>query len=147
LETSRHLLFDCSKKLEVWQGALSRYVEERVWTAEYVCSLIVPRDNIPLFLLLGAILATVWRYTFASVLEAQAFEPRIVLAAVDLAITQARAQLAEKQRQREKQQPPPPVEAPLTTPTTIPNHLYTLSSLYSIMFDFSVFGTLVLVYM
>jgi hypothetical protein len=27
LETSRHLLFSCSKKLEVWQGALSRYVE------------------------------------------------------------------------------------------------------------------------
>jgi hypothetical protein len=118
LETSRHLLFSCPKKLEVWQGALSRYVEGRVWTAEYVCLFfpspddIVPRDDVHLFLLIGAILATVWRYHFALVLENQAFEPRIVLAAVDLAITQARAQLAEKQRQREKQQPPPPVEAP-----------------------------------
>ncbi|KAG0285988.1 hypothetical protein BGZ97_007584 [Linnemannia gamsii] len=42
------------------------------------------------------------KYHFAFVLENQAFEPRIVLAAVDLAITQVRAQLAEKQRQREK---------------------------------------------
>ncbi|OAQ24789.1 hypothetical protein K457DRAFT_46144, partial [Linnemannia elongata AG-77] len=100
METSRHLLSSCPKKLEIWQGALSRYVEERVWTAEYVCNLffpspddIVPRDGTPLFLLLGAILATVWRYHFAFVREKQAFEPQIVLAAVDLAITQARAQL------------------------------------------------------
>jgi hypothetical protein len=64
-------------------------VEERVWTAEYVCSLffpspddIVPRDDVPLFLLIGAILATVWRYHFAFVLENQAFESRIVLAAL-----------------------------------------------------------------
>jgi hypothetical protein len=77
----------------------------RVWTADYIPSLffpspddIVPRDNVPLFLLLGAILATVWRYHLAFVLENQAFEPRIVLAAVDVAIAQARAQLAEKQR-------------------------------------------------
>ncbi|KAK5797288.1 hypothetical protein F5H01DRAFT_400803 [Linnemannia elongata] len=81
METSRHLLSSCPKKLEIWQGALSRYVEERVWTAEYVCSLffsspddIVPRDGVPLFLLLGAILATVWRYYFAFVRENQAFE-------------------------------------------------------------------------
>jgi hypothetical protein len=52
---------------------------------------------------------------------------------MDLAITQVRAQLAEKQRQREKQQPPPPVEAPMSTPTTLPNYLCTLSSLYSIL--------------
>jgi hypothetical protein len=117
-------------------------VEERVWTADYVSSLffscpddIVPYDNVPLFLLIGAILATVWRYHLAFVLENQAFEPRIVLTAVDVAITQARAQLAEKQRQREKQQPPPPIEAPLSTPTTLPSHLCTLSSLYYIMFD------------
>ncbi|KAG9062176.1 hypothetical protein KI688_006508 [Linnemannia hyalina] len=119
METSRHLLFSCPKKLEIWEGALSRYVEERTWTADFVCSLffpspecIEPRDGFPLFLLLGAILATVWRYHFAFVLEGQAFEPRIVLAAVDLAVTQARAQLAEKKRQNEKQQPPPPVGPP-----------------------------------
>ena len=29
LETNQHLLFSCPKKLEVWQSALSRYVEER----------------------------------------------------------------------------------------------------------------------
>ncbi|KAF9082241.1 hypothetical protein BGX29_003984 [Mortierella sp. GBA35] len=119
MDTSRHLLFSCPKKLEVWQGSLSRYVEEHVWSADYVCSLffpdpdpIKPHDDIPVFLLLGTILATIWRYHFASVIEGPAFEPRIVLASVDLAISQARAQLAEKKRQMEKHQAPPPVEEP-----------------------------------
>ena len=127
VDTSRHLLFSCPKKLEVWQGSLSRYVEERGWSADYVCSLffpdpdpIKPHDDIPVFLLLGAILATIWRYHFAFVIEGQAFEPRIVLASVDLAISQARAQLAEK-RQREKHHAPPSVEEPRPTPTTLPN--------------------------
>ncbi|KAK3827148.1 MAG: hypothetical protein JOS17DRAFT_818096 [Linnemannia elongata] len=121
VDTSRHLLFSCPKKLEVWQGSLSRYVEERGWSADYDCSLffpdpdpIKPHDDIPVFLLLGAILATIWRYHFAFVIEGQAFEPRIVLASVDLAISQARAQLAEKKRQGEKHQTPLPVEEPPT---------------------------------
>ncbi|KAG0052741.1 hypothetical protein BGZ90_006406 [Linnemannia elongata] len=89
LETSQHLLFSCPKKLEVWQGALSKYVEERAWTADFICSLFFPDPD-----------------------PDQAFEPRMVLAAVDLAITQIRAQLAEKKRQNEEREPPPPVDHP-----------------------------------
>jgi hypothetical protein len=119
VETSRHLLFSCPKKLEIWQGALTRYVEEGDWTADYVCSLffpdpdpIKPRDEFPVFLLLGAILATIWWYHFAFVIEGQDFEPQIVLSSVDLAVIQLRAQLAEKKRQSEKRQPRPPVVDP-----------------------------------
>ncbi|KAF9110650.1 hypothetical protein BGX30_007903 [Mortierella sp. GBA39] len=119
LETSHHLLFSCPKKLEVWQSALSRYVEERAWIADYICSLffpspdpVTPLHDIPIFVLIGTILASVWRYHHAFVREDQAFEPRIVLAAVDLAITQVRAQLAEKKRQSEERKPPPLVVAP-----------------------------------
>ncbi|KAF9179149.1 hypothetical protein BGZ51_007195, partial [Haplosporangium sp. Z 767] len=36
LETDRHLLFSCFKKLEVWQGALRKYIEDRAWTAAYI---------------------------------------------------------------------------------------------------------------
>ncbi|OAQ22719.1 hypothetical protein K457DRAFT_25810 [Linnemannia elongata AG-77] len=57
-------------------------------------------------------LASVWRYHHAFVREDQAFEPRMVLAAEDLAITQIRAQLAEKKRQNEEREPPPPVDHP-----------------------------------
>ncbi|KAH7033886.1 hypothetical protein BKA57DRAFT_430400 [Linnemannia elongata] len=118
LETSQHLLFSCPKKLEVWQGALSKYVEERAWTADFICSLFFPDPDpvkplydIPIFILIGTILASVWRYHHAFVREDQAFEPRMVLAAVDLAITQIRAQLAKK-RQNEEREPPPPVDHP-----------------------------------
>ncbi|KAG9067202.1 hypothetical protein KI688_011984 [Linnemannia hyalina] len=95
LETIQHLLFSCPKKLKVWQAALLRYVEERTWTADYICSLfcpdpdpVKPLHDIPIFILIGAILASVWRYYHAFVREDQAFEPRTLLAAVDLAITQ-----------------------------------------------------------
>lgn len=121
VESNQHLLFSCPKKLEVWQSAMTRYVEERDWSADYVCSLFFPKsdplephNDVPLFLLIGVILATIWRYHFAFVMEDQGFDPRIVLTAVDLAITQARAQLAEKKRQSEERQPPPPVEPPPT---------------------------------
>ncbi|KAG9069863.1 hypothetical protein KI688_009188 [Linnemannia hyalina] len=74
LETSRHLLFSFPKKLEVWHGALSRYVEERTWTADYICSLffpdpdpVKPLHDIPIFILIGTILASVWRYHHAFV--------------------------------------------------------------------------------
>ena len=104
-ETNQHLLFSCPKKLEVWQSSLSKYVEERAWTADYICSLffpdpdpVKPLHEIPIFILIGTILASVWRYHHAFVREDQALEPRMVLATVDLVITQVRAQLAEKKR-------------------------------------------------
>ena len=94
-------------------------MEERAWTADYICSLffpdpdpVAPLHDIPAFILIGTILAAIWRYHHAFVREDQVFEPRIVLASVDLAITQVRAQLAEKKRQNEKREPPPPVELP-----------------------------------
>ncbi|KAF9124251.1 hypothetical protein BGX30_001037, partial [Mortierella sp. GBA39] len=53
------------------------------------------------------------RYHHPFVREDQPFEPGMVLAAVDLAITQVHAQLAEKKRQSEQREPPPSVELPL----------------------------------
>ncbi|OAQ25443.1 hypothetical protein K457DRAFT_23064 [Linnemannia elongata AG-77] len=47
----------------------------------------------------------------------------MVLAAVDLAIIQVRAQLAEKKRQNEEREPPPSVDHPLST-TASPLNLY-----------------------
>ncbi|KAF9898367.1 hypothetical protein EC991_011452 [Linnemannia zychae] len=70
-ETNKHLLFSCPKKLEVWQ--------------------VKPDNDVPLFLLIGVILATIWRYRFAFDIEGQVFDPRILLAAIDMALTQARA--------------------------------------------------------
>ncbi|KAF8927317.1 hypothetical protein BGZ47_002209, partial [Haplosporangium gracile] len=97
---------------------------ERVWSANYVCGLFFPnpnppetRDDVPLFLLIGVILATIWRYHFAFVMEDQAFDPRIILAAVDLAITQARAQLAEKKRQSKERHPLPHLSLPPAEPS------------------------------
>jgi hypothetical protein len=115
LETSRHRPFSCSKKLEVWQGVRYRDMWRResgrrstsAASSSPVQTTSCPATVSLFFFLIGVILATVWKYHFAFVLENQTFEPRIVLVAMDLAITQARAQLAEKQRQREKQQPPP----------------------------------------
>ncbi|KAF9144474.1 hypothetical protein BGX30_012681 [Mortierella sp. GBA39] len=52
---------------------------------------IKPLHDIIIFILIGTILASVWRYHHAFIREDQAFEPRMVLAAVDLAITQVRA--------------------------------------------------------
>ncbi|KAG9068237.1 hypothetical protein KI688_011832 [Linnemannia hyalina] len=69
--------------------------------------------EIPIFIVINTIMAPVWRYHHAFVREDQAFEPRMVLAAVDLAIDQVRAQLAEKKRQSEEREPPPPSRAPL----------------------------------
>ncbi|KAF8940675.1 hypothetical protein BGZ47_007661 [Haplosporangium gracile] len=117
METSQHLLFSCPKKLEVWQGVFSRYVEERTWTADYICSIFIPDPDpvtplhdIPIFILIGTILADIWRYHHAFVHEDQVFEPRTVLATVDLAITQVRAQLAKKKHHNEKRKLPTPVE-------------------------------------
>ncbi|KAG9064187.1 hypothetical protein KI688_003375 [Linnemannia hyalina] len=98
LETSQHLLFSCPKKLEPLFPDPDP---------------VKPLHDIPIFILIDTILASVWRYHHAIVREDQAFEPRMVLAAVDLAITQVRAQLAEKKRQSEEREPPPPVELPL----------------------------------
>ncbi|KAF8924116.1 hypothetical protein BGZ47_004196, partial [Haplosporangium gracile] len=107
-------------KLEVWQGALSKYAVERIWTADSICSLFYPEPDpveplydIPIFILVGTILAFIWRYHHAFVREDQAFEPRMVLVAVDLAITQVRAQLAEKKRQSEECESSPAVELSL----------------------------------
>ncbi|KAK5797111.1 hypothetical protein F5H01DRAFT_418677 [Linnemannia elongata] len=69
-----------------------------------------PFFDTPVFILIGTILAFVWRYHHAFVREDQPFEPRMVLAAVDLAITQVRAQLAEKKRQNEEHEPAPSVD-------------------------------------
>ncbi|KAG0283628.1 hypothetical protein BGZ96_011974 [Linnemannia gamsii] len=69
----------------------------------YICSLfspdldpVTPIYDIPDSILIGPILTAIWRHHHAFVLDNHAFEPQIVLAAVDVTIIQARAQLAEK---------------------------------------------------
>ncbi|KAK5796943.1 hypothetical protein F5H01DRAFT_327565 [Linnemannia elongata] len=71
-----------------------------------------PLYDIPILILIGTNLTSVLRYHHAFVREDQAFEPRFVLAAVDLAKTQVHAQLAENKRQGEERDLPPSVEHP-----------------------------------
>jgi apolipoprotein N-acyltransferase len=71
-----------------------------------------PKDEFPVFLLFGTILAIIWWYYFAFVIKGQDFEPWIVLSFVDLAIVQFHAQLTEKKCQSKKRQPRPPVVGP-----------------------------------
>ncbi|KAF9273914.1 hypothetical protein BGZ88_003403 [Linnemannia elongata] len=94
-------------------------LEERTCIADSICSLIFPDPDpvkplydIPIFILIGTHLTSVLRYHHAFVREDQAFEPRFVLAAVDLAKTQVHAQLAENKRQGEERDLPPSVEHP-----------------------------------
>ncbi|KAH7036065.1 hypothetical protein BKA57DRAFT_496863 [Linnemannia elongata] len=71
-----------------------------------------PLYDIPIFILIGTNLTSVLRHHHALVCEDQAFEPRIVLAALDFAKTQVHAQLAEKKCQGEERDLPPSVEHP-----------------------------------
>ncbi|KAG0061511.1 hypothetical protein BGZ90_003553 [Linnemannia elongata] len=71
-----------------------------------------PLYDIPIFILIGTNLTSVLRHHHALVWEDQAFEPRIVLAALDFAKTQFHAQLAEKKCQGEERDLPPSVEHP-----------------------------------
>lgn len=118
-ETDRHLLFSCPKKLEVWQGALTKYVKEHTWTADQVESLFFPRpekltplNNVPTILLLGSVLATIWRFHFAFIREDQIFDTTRVSAAVDIALNQILAQLEEIRKQEARRQPPTPAADP-----------------------------------
>ena len=126
-ETDHHLLFSCPKKLEVWQGALNRYIEDREWTAAHIGSLFfpqperhVPLNNIPFFLLLGSILATIWRYHHAFIRENQIFDSTRVLAAVDIVLNQVLAQMEERRKQEEKRNPTQPTIDPPDIDTNFP---------------------------
>lgn len=121
IETDSHLLFSCPKKLEVWQGALTTYIKDHTWTADQIERLFFPRpetltplNNVPLALLLGSILATIWRFHFAFVREDQSFETGTVSAAVDITVTQVLAQLEERRKREERRQPPAAATQPET---------------------------------
>ncbi|KAF9974738.1 hypothetical protein BGZ75_000721 [Mortierella antarctica] len=105
IETDQHLLFSCPQKLEVWQGALTKYIKDHTWTADQVERLFFPRpekltplNNVPIILLLGSILATIWRHHFAFIREDQIFDTPGVLGAVDIALNQVLAQMEERRK-------------------------------------------------
>jgi len=104
-ETDQHLLFSCPRKLEIWQNALTKHIRTQDWTAALIESLCFPNapvvealNNMPLFLLLGSIMATIWRYHHSSIREDTPFDTRQVSAAVEQAISLAQAQLEEKRK-------------------------------------------------
>jgi len=93
-ETDQHLLFSCPRKLEIWQNALTKHIRAQEWTAALIESLCYPNppavvalNNMPLFLLLGTIMATIWRYHHSSIREDTPFDTRQVSAAVELAVS------------------------------------------------------------
>ncbi|KAF8977611.1 hypothetical protein BGZ46_007255 [Entomortierella lignicola] len=119
IESDQHLLFSCPKKLEVWQYALKKYISDQDWSAVLIESFFYPRPptfeplyEVPLFLLLGTILATIWKYHHAFIREDDAFNSSKVSAAVDIAVRQVIAQLAEKKKQEEGRNPPAPAPNP-----------------------------------
>jgi hypothetical protein len=101
------MLFACQIKLRIWQYALIKYVEEIDWTGDIIISLFYLRppvlnitNGISQFLLLGTILATIWKYHHSSIRDEEDFNPQQVSAAIDTAITLVLAQLeGEKRRQ------------------------------------------------
>ncbi|KAF9142480.1 hypothetical protein BGX20_007265, partial [Mortierella sp. AD010] len=118
-DSDHHLLFSCPKKLEVWQYALKKYINDQEWTAILIESFFYskppvfePLHGIPLFLLLGTILATIWKYHHAFIREGEAFDVNKVSAAVDIAVNLVIAQLEERKKQEERQNPPVPAPNP-----------------------------------
>jgi hypothetical protein len=118
-ETDQHLLFSCPRKLEIWQNALRKHTRTQDWTATIIESLCYPNppvvetlNNMPLFLLLGSIMATIWRYHHGSIREDTPFETRQVSAAVELAISLAQAQLEEKRKRARANLPRPRLLTP-----------------------------------
>jgi hypothetical protein len=112
-ETDQHLLFSCPKKLDVWQSALSKYVKDQEWTIHMIenwfypsPNIITPLNDVPMFLLLGTILATIWKYHFQSIRDDELFDSGRVSAAVDIEMISILAQLAEKKRRTPSQAPP-----------------------------------------
>ncbi|KAF9918815.1 hypothetical protein BX616_005429 [Lobosporangium transversale] len=104
-ETEQHLLFSYPKKLEVWQGAMKKFVGENDWSAFLLESLfyanptkINPLNNVPAFLLLSTILATIWKYHHACVRRGEDFDVPRVLAGTDIALNQVINQLEEKRK-------------------------------------------------
>ena len=111
-ETDQHLLFGCPKKLEVWQTALRKYISDQDWTIVLIENFFYPRPpyfepqhGVPLFLLLGTILATIWKYHHLSVRENEIFDVIRVSAAIDIAVKQVIAQLEQKKKQEDRGRP------------------------------------------
>ncbi|KAG9320904.1 hypothetical protein KVV02_008688 [Mortierella alpina] len=119
--TDQRLLFSCPQKLEVWKGALTKHIKDHTWTADQVERLFFPRpeklsplNNLPIILLLGSILATIWRLHFAFIREDQIFDTTRVLGAVDIALNQVLAQMEERRKRVARHQPPLPAADPAT---------------------------------
>ena len=71
-----------------------------------------------MFLLIGTILTTIWKYHFSSILENEVFDPRRVSSAIDIEIVSVLAQLAEKEkRQTALQTEEPPTHSDTNFPT------------------------------
>jgi hypothetical protein len=97
-----------SRKLEIWKVALLKYVENRTWTGELTISLFYPNPpilailcGIPQAILLGTILATIWKYHHSSIQDNEPFDRHKVSAAIDIAVNLVVAQLEEKRKQEE----------------------------------------------
>jgi hypothetical protein len=112
-ETDQHLLFGCPAKLEIWKASLNKYIREYDWTVTLIESLFYPvppkfeaLNNLPVYLLLGTIMATIWRYHHKSIREDEPFDSRRVSAAVDLAIGLVTAQLEEKRKSADRARHP-----------------------------------------
>ena len=121
-KADQHLLFSCAPKLQIWQDALRKYVDDRTWTWMAIELLffvqlpeIKPKEDITVVTLLGTILFTIWKYHFNWVVDEEPFTPTQVSAAIDIAVQRL---IAERNDRSQPQQQTPSAPLPAELPSS-----------------------------
>ena len=103
--------------MQVWQPALSKHLAIQNWTSVAVASLFLPNPpkhqplvDLSAVLLLSAILASIWKYHWKTIMDNEAFDVDTILRAIDAEVIYLLAQ-EEKKRLQAK------AEARVATPT------------------------------
>jgi len=126
VETDRHMLFTCPKKIQVWRTTLSKHVGDMDFSWEFIELLlydnheqILPINNISAIALLATILFQIWKYHFNQIRDDEPFDPAQVSAAIDIQVQLIVSQNNyRRQVQVEKNRAlPAPTNAPTNFPT------------------------------
>ena len=105
--------------MQVWQPALSKHLAIQNWTSVAVASLFLPNPpkhqplvDLSAVLLLSAILASIWKYHWKTIMDNEAFDADTILRAIDAEVVYLLAQEEEKKRLQTKAE----ARAPTTPP-------------------------------
>jgi hypothetical protein len=130
------MLFGCPQKLRVWQEALTKYVNDRIWNCGDIELLfygnhtaIAPVENIAAVTLLGTIIFTIWKYHFNWIVDEEVFVPQQVLGAIDIAVQRLITERMTQNRALQGEQAPVALNEQSTTedvnfPTYYPIDLF-----------------------